>query len=184
MHHDLNAGNVNVALDEYLVSIAEIGTTIDGMRGIELFTSLKRNVIGSGPYSHVSLFEAANRIMTDLVILYGVRWLLQDATLPFKQYTVEYGHEDKNLHDITALADELTCYGEAFNVAPSFFQTKKASALKKLRRDISNSDYTLLLVNSDAVSPGYTPRIEPKEYIVFVDIVAKSAYFATHPKRR
>ena len=27
----------------------------------------------------VALFEAANRIMTDLVILYGVRWLLKDT---------------------------------------------------------------------------------------------------------
>lgn len=167
-----------MALEEYVAMIASIGTSIDSLRGIELFTALKRSTVGSGPYPHVSLFEAANRIMTDLVILYGVRWLLQDSTLPFKQYKVEYGHENKNLHDITAISNGVTCHGEAFNVASSFFQTKKSSALKKLRRDISVSDYTVLLVNSDSVSPDYCHNLNEREYMVLVDIAAKSACFA------
>jgi len=47
---------------------------LSGLRGLRLFQYLKRNQVGLGPYPHVTLFEAANRIMTDMVILKGIKW--------------------------------------------------------------------------------------------------------------
>ena len=37
---------------------------------------LKREKIGRGPYPEVSIFETSNRIMTDLVILFGIKKIL------------------------------------------------------------------------------------------------------------
>jgi hypothetical protein len=63
---------------------------------------LKREAVGAGRYPNVTLFEAANRIMTDVVMLNGVRWLLKDEVFPFRAYTVEYGHGNEGAHDIEA----------------------------------------------------------------------------------
>ena len=68
------------------------------------------------------------------------------------------GNEDDNGFDIRASAGIFTLVGEAFNVAPSFFQSKKGSALKKLRRDGANATYRILMYNDDAVSPNYIPK--------------------------
>ena len=76
---------------EYEESIRDIGGSILALRGIELIRELKRGKTGIGPYGDVSLFESANRIMTDLVILHGVNWLLNESGLDFHEYRVEYG---------------------------------------------------------------------------------------------
>ena len=175
MYRSLSEDNIDAAISNYLTSIAEVGASVDGLRGIELFTSLKRARVESGPYPHVTLFEAANRIMTDLVILYGVRWLLRHADLPFTVYDVEYGHENASRHDVMAATHVETLHGEAFNVAPSFFPVKRASALAKLRRSEPAASYAVLLVNSDAVRAGYEPRQREAEHIVLVDIVTGEA---------
>jgi len=175
MNHILNDKNIDSEIDKYTKSISGLGNSIDGIRGIELFTTLKRKTMGSGPYPEVTLFEAANRIMTDLVILYGVRWLLSSDKFPFTAYTVEYGNEDNNDHDLTAYSGKQTLIGEAFNVAQSFYQNKKSSALKKLRENECSPNYVLLLVNSDATPESYKPRLLAGEHILLVDIGEKSA---------
>lgn len=125
-------------------------------------------------YPSVTLFEAANRIMSDLVILHGVLGLLNCKALPFCEYTVEFGNEDKNGFDIRATAGSSTLAGEAFNVAPSFFQAKKASALRKLRKGASQATYKVVMFNSDAVSGAYASRTEPGILQVAVDIAAST----------
>jgi hypothetical protein len=45
-----------------------------------------------------------------------------------------------------------------FNVAPSFFPLKKASALKKLRASRTKADYRVILVDHDAVAAAYVPK--------------------------
>src|SRR5436190_8207746 len=125
--------NIDSELQNYIGSMGTLGSSIEGLRGVGLLTELKRGVAGSGPYSTVSLFEAANRIMTDLVILYGIRSLLQTRALPFDSYSVEFGHGNVQEHDLLARSGDLLLIGEAFNVAPSFFPVKKNAALRKLR---------------------------------------------------
>lgn len=89
MERTLNRQNIDSVIQEYMYSIEGIGTVISGLTGVKLFHCLKRQQIGAGPYPHVTLFEAANRIMTDLVILKGVKWLLNSHTFPFDEYVVE-----------------------------------------------------------------------------------------------
>jgi hypothetical protein len=170
MERLLNRSNIVAAIEEYESSIAEIGDTLAGLRGIPLFQCLKRNQIGLGPYPHVTPFEAANRIMTDLVILKGVRWLLDSRTFPFDEYLVEYGNENCNDHDVFARNGDKLLIGEAFNVAPSFFQGKKTAMRKKLLASKSNSDYMIILANEDAVEENYSPKMLENEYYVFVNV--------------
>jgi hypothetical protein len=165
----ITAANVDQCLLAYEKSIEDVGSHIPLLRGISLIRELKRGKTGVGPYAHVSLFESANRIMTDLVILHGVRWLLANKRLGFDRYNVEYGHENNNGYDIRAKRGQRTLVGEAFNVAPSFFQGKKAAMIRKLRID-KKAKVKLILFNHDAVAKGYVPKPPAGMHFVFVDI--------------
>jgi len=169
MERILNKRNIDSVIRDYELSIAdiELGSNITG---IKLFQHIKRNTVGFGPYPHVTLFEAANRIMTDLVILKGIKWLLNNSQFPFKEYRVEYGNENKNEHDIIAERTGKCLIGEAFNVAPSFFHGKKSTSLKKLRKSKVASDYTIIIANKDAVKDNYIPKPTKDEYFLFMDI--------------
>lgn len=166
----LNISNIGRITEDFYQSLVSIGETIQGKTGIPLFIALKREKLTGGPYPNVSIFEAANRIMSDLVILKGITWLLQKNVFPFSSYTVEFGNEDANGFDIQARAGDVTLIGEAFNVAPSFFQTKKSSALRKLKKDSSDASYRILMFNNDAVLPSYSPNLEDGFYYILVDV--------------
>ncbi len=166
----LDKSNIALITEDFYKSLASIGETIRGKTGVPLFIALKREKLIGGPYPNVSIFEAANRIMSDLVILKGIAWLLQKGVFPFSSYTVEFGNEDENGFDIRATSGNISLVGEAFNVAPSFFQTKKSSALKKLKRDGDAASYRILMFNNDAVSSSYCPKPETGFYYVLVDV--------------
>jgi hypothetical protein len=172
----LSTANVNDILAAYLASVEHLGESIGNLRGIHLFDALKRNSVGSGPYPGVSLFEAANRIMTDLVILYGVKWLLKNSVFPFDAYDVEYGNEDKKGFDIRAEAHGTSLIGEAFNVAPSFFQGKKCSMLKKLRKPTAEADFKIIMFNHEAVRSQYVPQTKEREFFVGVNVGTDEAW--------
>jgi hypothetical protein len=167
--------NVDGLILKYLALVAQIGNSVSDFKGLELFRAIKRDKVGVGPYPAVTLFEAANRIMTDMVILYGVKWLLDTDMFPFATYTVEYGNENKNPFDIQAVGEGKKLVGEAFNVAESFFQGKKASMLKKLSGDII-ADYKLIMFNRDAIRQGYTPKPKNGEYFVVVSVGTDDTY--------
>jgi hypothetical protein len=177
----LNSENIEAIATDFHASLASIGESIHGKTGVSLFTALKREKLIGGPYPGVSLFEAANRIMSDLVILGGIAGLLEGGLLPFASYTVEFGNEDKNGFDIRASAGDETLVGEAFNVAPSFFQTKKGAALKKLRRDGSDATYRILMFNDDAASAGYSPKPEAGVYHVLVGVESGNVLVRPNP---
>ena len=150
-------------------------TKISASNIIDLLTSIKRDIVSKGPYKNVTFFEAANRIMTDLVILYGVKDLLSGKypNIIFPEYVVEFGNENKNPFDIMAEYKEERLIGEAFNVSKSFFQGKKSTALKKLNHDQSIDDKTIriLMYNRDAVEIGFSPKYIKNLYHIVVDII-------------
>lgn len=177
----LNSENIDVITTDFHASLASIGESIQGKTGVALFTALKREKLVGGPYPGVSLFEAANRIMSDLVILGGVSGLLKERLFPFTSYTVEFGNENKNGFDIRATSGNETLVGEAFNVAPSFFQIKKGSALKKLRRDGSDATYRILMFNDDAASQSYSPKPENGLHHVLVGVESGNVQVRPNP---
>ena len=113
--------------------------------------------------------------MTDLVILNGVKWLLQESVFPFSKYRVEFGNEDYSAHDLMAENEDERLVGEAFNVAPSFFQAKKAAMLRKLRIPENREGLKLILANADAVGESYRPKLRANEHIVLVDVFTGTA---------
>ena len=165
----ITAGSIDRLLSRYLAEAELVGDSIAGRRGVQLLAALKRDAVGAGPYQSVSLFEAASRVMTDLVMLHGVRWLLKQKVFPFGSYTVECGHGNEGAHDVVGSEGGKTLIGEVFNVAPSFFPIKKAAALRKLRASKVRADYRVILVNHDAVGSSYVPKPRPGEYFVFVN---------------
>lgn len=166
----LSGLNIDTTLEEYLASIEPLGESIANLRGIRLFEALKRDEVCAGPYPNVSLSEAANRIMTDLVILYGVRWILRHSVFPFDTYIVEYGNDAQKGFDIRATSDSMTLIGEAFNVAPSYFQGKKSAMLRKLREPAAIADFKLVMFNHDALTSNYSPVFRDTEFFVIVRI--------------
>jgi hypothetical protein len=125
--------------------------------------------LNEGPYPGVTLFEAANRIMSDLVILHGVRSLLTQRSFPFDEYRVELGHENNNAFDIMANNGTEELVGEAFNVSDKFFASKKNAALKKLRDKSDSPDFIILMFNQESVPDLYRPKLRENELFVLVD---------------
>jgi hypothetical protein len=106
---------------------------------IEMIKYFKRNDNESlnniGPYFGISVFEAANRIASDLVIINGVLQLINDKKEPFDSiFTIRLGNKHvPNKGDFTINGKE----GEAFNVASSFYKIKLRNTTKKwLEKDL------------------------------------------------
>ena len=171
----LKRDNINGLIRDYLIKIETLNFNGKYKSGIQLLHSIKRDILNCGPYPDVTLFEGANRILSDLVILYGIKYIIENNVYDYKSYSVELGVESKNKFDITASEGSKTLAGEAFNVSMSFFQGKKTSSLKKLRGKASSYNDKLLIFNEDAVSTDYTPRIDAGYKYVVVDIFSKTA---------
>ena len=171
----LDNSNIDTAIIDYLELLKELPLIIQANSVLEFLTELKRQKINCGPYPNVTLFEAGNRIMTDLVILFGIKELLNGKIpeLKFKEYIVEFGNENNNTNDIYASNKNDILIGEAFNVASSFFQTKKSKSLKKMRGQHGHNNI-LLLYNSDAIRNNYNPKIMKNEFHLPVELKVKS----------
>ncbi|MFJ2483891.1 hypothetical protein ACIOWE_26900 [Pseudomonas sp. NPDC087598] len=141
--------------------------------------ALKRDRLGHGPYPDVSLFEAANRIMSDLVILHGIGALLKGRLFPFDEYIVEFGNENRNSFDIRAESQSGTLAGEAFNAASSFFGTKKRAALKKLRSKALEQSFRVIMFNAEGPRSGIRPEVDGI-FQIAVDITTGS--IEVHPE--
>ena len=177
---DFNTSNIDSFLQTYEESFAKIGSSIQGLYGRKLFIALKRKHLNEGPYPGVTLFEAANRIMSDLVILHGVRSLLTTRRFPFDEYRVELGHENNNAFDIMANNGTEKLVGEAFNVSDKFFSSKKNSALKKIREKSVSADFKILMFNQEAVSNAYRPKLRENEFFVLVDTDRSASRIVTN----
>lgn len=169
----LNKNNIKKAISDYLGLLENIPLKIESNNILEMLTDLKRKELKFGPYPDVTLFESANRIMSDLTILYGIKKLLNGAIveIDYDEYEVEYGHSNQNSNDIIANSDQTKLIGEGFNVAKSFFQPKKTRSLNKMRKQISGNDKLLLIYNSDAVLETYIPETRKNEYHLKVELI-------------
>ncbi len=170
----LNRENVERELNDYLRKVNSIKLPESGENVLTFMNYIKRKPLSSGPYPEVSLFEASNRILSDIVILVGVQQLLAtesvgNVQLPFAEYEVALGVEGGN--DLMAAFGSCRLVGEAFNTAPSFFQSKKSSMIKKLRSQ-GDADYRLIVFNADAVKipDYYIGKSEPSMLYLPVNI--------------
>ncbi len=168
----LNSSNIENAIADYKKLINELPPSVESNNVFNFLTKIKRRKLNLGPYPDVTLFEAANRIMTDLTMLYGIKELLNGKIpdIKFEEYIVEFGNENNNSNDIIASNENYELIGESFNVSKSFFQTKKTSALKKMRNQKSEKKIILLIYNSDATKTSYQPKLKENEFHLKVDV--------------
>ncbi len=148
----LNGDNVSDYIKGYLRKLGTMKLPDLSNDPTQLFETLKRGKVAGGPYPGRSLFECANRVLSDLVVLFAAEQLLRKPPedLPeFREIVVRLGTNSG--HDLEAkLPDGTLLLGECFNVASSFFPTKLADGKKKLRK--ANATYRVFAFNTDAGS--------------------------------
>jgi hypothetical protein len=93
---------------------------------VDAINMVKRNTTNIiGPYKNLSLFESLNRIASDLVIMHGLKGLVDESESC--TMTICFGN-DNSLHGDFEIGGK---HGEAFNVSPSFFYGKMHQTRKK-----------------------------------------------------
>ncbi|MBQ0909752.1 hypothetical protein KBJ98_13645 [Flavobacterium sp. F-328] len=119
----------------------------------DVITYLKRKnqsqALKIGAYENITVFEAANRIASDLIIINGLLQLVEkNKNLKNALFTLRLGtthHVGKGDFTINCNGEELE--GEAFNVAPSFLKQKLRNTINKWKH---NHQLKYILVNTEA----------------------------------
>jgi hypothetical protein len=134
---------------------------------------LKREHSPIGPYTDITVFEAANRIATDLALFEGVLKMFMtgkiepDATIQLRLGTMQADGKG----DFSVFQSGGEIQGEVFDVAPSFFKAKLGKTLRKWK---DNSSLRYVVFNKDAVDEDSRKWYENKkaEYkkIAFMEV--------------
>jgi hypothetical protein len=130
---------------------------------IDMIFYLKRknqkNVNTIGPYKNITVFEAANRIASDLVIIYGLIQMIEnEKALRNCEVSLKLGTKH-----VEGEGDFLINgkHGEAFNVANSYYPTKLAKTISNWDKKPGKLHY--ILVNGDVVLPSDIERLKRKK---------------------
>lgn len=118
-------------LDAHPVKLEPEGkSTVDV---IKLVKRQQENAVG--PYQGITLFEALNRIATDLVAIHGL-WENPQLLQPHTVIHICMGNEEVGdfSGDILLDTDGVKQNIEVFNASPSFFPMKLRATRKKWRR--------------------------------------------------
>jgi len=178
----LNISNIDFTLNQYIEIIDSMSNYLISKSSYGLLHSIKREKINSGLYPNVTLYESANRILTDLVIIKGIRMLLHGhkENIDYREYKVNYGNGAGQEYDIEAIENSNKLLGEAFNVSKSLFKMKRKKTEMKLKRE-SNLKYDLVIIyNKDAdPSERYIDLVDGITYIA-VDMQDNEFALAVH----
>jgi hypothetical protein len=151
--------------------------TLDPRRCLAFFHDLKRRPISGGPSRGLTVVEAANRTLSDLVVLGAARRLLcappSCLERPVDEVVVSLGNSDGFDLSARVPGGGGTLLGECFNVARSYFPMKKAQSRAKLKA--TNASLLILAFNSDAIDKVPVPRDRRWVYLpIDVDEVIKT----------
>jgi len=96
----------------------------------QLIQNIKRSPEKIGPYQNMSVFEALNRIGSDLVLLSGAEKLFT-SEIPPENILLRMGNTQGFDFEVLYKGNKKV-YGEAFNAAKSFCKHKMRQAIDKL----------------------------------------------------
>jgi hypothetical protein len=175
----LSAANIDQMIDRHTESIRALAVPIAHLTGLSLERSLKRTPARIGPYPRMSLFEAAQRIMSDLVMLqrimsdlvmlHGVKWLLKSGLFPFDAYRVE--RDKRGGLDVLANNESgAHLVGGALNVSRSSFQRRKRAVLDTLGDKRCDADFRVLMVNHDAIGRDAIRALPSRHWLLAIDV--------------
>lgn len=154
------ASQIDALMDSYKKALKEhpfpvpyqVGATVE-----EVIKGLKRQSHDwIGPYQNLTIFEASNRIASDLIMLEGLSHL--NAMEGVVELMVLLGNIQ-----VTGMGDFLLktksgaeFHGEGFSTAPSFFSGKLSGTLKKWKKESGQTPGSLsfIIFNSSAINPG------------------------------
>jgi len=133
---------------EYLNYITEFPYKIKDEKDIfELIQNIKRSPEEIGPYRKISVFEALNRIGSDLVLLSGATGLFNGVIKGIDPERIQLRMGTTRGFDFEVhLKDGVVIYGEAFNAAKSFCNEKMRQAIHKLLDDNPDKSAKLAIV--------------------------------------
>ncbi len=145
-----------IAKNEYLKSLKNNKYTIEKAENIyELIQNIKRSPRNIGPYRNISVFEALNRIGTDLVLLAGVEKLFNNeiSTITPKNIKLNMG-TTHGFDFIVDTKDNQKINGEAFNAAESFCKYKLRQAIHKFagHKNQNNFKSAIVFINEEVRS--------------------------------
>jgi hypothetical protein len=161
----LNKKDFLAAKDLYLKSLEQNPYSMPEAENIyQLLNNVKRNPAVIGPYKDLTVFEALNRIGSDLVLLSGAQQLFDGKVKEIKpdRILLRMGNTGGFDFEVFLKSGEII-YGEAFNAAPSFCKSKMRQAIKKLMENVdSKSNKALVFANSDVknILEGYVNKQE------------------------
>ena len=165
----LSADNIDQMIERHTDSIRALAVPIAQLAGLSLGSSLKRTPARIGPYPRLSLFEAAHRIMSDLVMLHGVKWLLKSGLFPFDAYRVE--RDRRGGLDVLANNESgAHLVGGALNVSRSSFQKRKRAVLDTLGDKRCDADFRVLMVNHDAIGRDAIRALPSRHWLLAIDV--------------
>ncbi len=121
----------------------------------ELIESIKRTPENIGPYQHISVFEALNRIGSDLVLLSGAAELFVKGINRKEIQKIHLKMGNIRGFDLEVfLTDGNVIYGEAFNASPSFCKEKMRQAIIKLmdQNPDKNASEVIVFINEEVES--------------------------------
>ncbi len=167
----LTLANIDEVIVTYLggVRAMEVPPVEDDL--LHFIRDLKRKPIKMGPHEGLTLYEAFNRTLSDLVILFGVRKMLLEplpdvGRLPYTEFDVALGNTPG--FDVQAEANGRLLLGEAFDVAQSYYPAKmRESRAKLIRRP--DVEHRVVIFNIDARS-GRTVESSPALFYLPVDV--------------
>jgi len=118
---------------------------------IEVIEYFKRTKKSIGPYENITPLEAANRIATDMLVLYGIKQIVEGISNLKENavISISLGTEQNQLGDFCINGQ----HGEAFNVAESFFRQKLYKTIKKWDKivDKHKIELTYILFNAEVL---------------------------------
>lgn len=116
----------------------------------------KRVKLNFGPYENLTFFEMSNRIYSDFVLLEAAKILFAEHQIK----SVILKMSNHSGRDLTLIDKNNTkIVGEAFNTAPSYFQGKMRSELKKF----DNEEVGIIAFNSCALDDRNTAYLKIKK---------------------
>lgn len=153
MPRTLTRDNLASEIQKYLTDLATLEVPKLPSEAIPLFTALKRGRVKRGNYPDLSLFEVANRVMSDLVVLASAERIL-GAGFPGlageRPDAVQVCLGIEKGWDLEgSLGGRRRFAGECFNVAPSFFATKWGKSMKGLE-GLKDVTHRVMAFNGDA----------------------------------
>lgn len=149
----LDPRNARRTVEDYLEKLNLVRLPVLSRDPIAAFQMLKRMPIGTGPYPKTTVFETANLVLSDLIVLSAVESLLRNPLpgIPSERLAeAEVALGVRPGFDIEArTTSRRKVVGECFNVSPSLFRLKLTKA--KVKLGAAKRAHRLVAFNGDAV---------------------------------